>query len=754
MTAQSTNVAHAADFTFAVADTDDELRVTAFAGREGISELYGFRIELCCDNPAIDIHAMLGRKCALGVIGEDGTRHVSGIVQRFERTGCGSRLTYYAARIVPVHWLLTRRHKSRIFQSHNCSDMSVPGIIRKVLDDAGIPADAYRTALSTEYPPREYVVQYRESDMDFISRLMEHEGISYFFEHTADGHVMVIADGATAHVPPPFDAELPFRTPDGLVPEQSHVYDLREAGQIQFGAASLDDFNFRQPASQLRAGLQADEHTALEYSDFPGDYADRVDGERYVQVRLEEFQARRQRSVMRTTARGLFPGCTLAVTEHPTAAANREYLVTRVIHRARQPQSTHEENGSRQETPYEAEVYAIPADVPYRPRRRTSRPVITGTQTALVVGPAGEEIYTDEYGRLKLQFHWDQEGAYDEHSSCWIRVSQGWAGGGYGMFFLPRVGQEVIVSFLEGNPDRPLVTGSVHNNDNMPPYKLPDEKTRSTIKTRSSAGGGGANELRFDDRKDAEQLLIHAQRDFHLRAKNDCIETVERDRHERVEQNRYELIKQNHESEVRLDSKDKIGGSRYLQVAGDFAQEITGNHSTRIKNQMYVNADGNVVIESAAGICFKVGGNFITINSSGVYVMGTVVHVNGEGSALNATEVPTQAPGEPLEAETTDPGTDVTYGADPYEYAGLDAAAGQQSSEEDESETDTTWIEIELVDEAGQPWPNEPYEVIEPDGTVKRGSLDDNGQAHVAVSDPGECQISFPNLDRRAWERA
>ncbi|MEP0847453.1 MAG: type VI secretion system tip protein VgrG [Phycisphaerae bacterium] len=752
MAAEPTNLADTADFTFAVAGTGDELRVTAFAGREGISALYRFRIELCCENPDLEIRALLGRKCVLSLARDGRTRHVSGIVQRFERTGCGSRLTYYAAHVVPVHWLLARRHKSRIFQSHTCADMSVPGIIEKVLRDAGIPSDAYRFALSRDYPQREYVVQYRERDMDFIARQMEHEGIFYFFEHSADGHVMVIADGATSHVPAPFDAELPFRTPDGLLPDQPHVYGLCEAEQIHFGAASLDDFNFRQPAGQLRAGLQADEYTALEYSDYPGDYADRADGQGYAQVRLEEFQARRQRSLVRTTARGLLPGCTFTITEHPAAAANREYLATRVVHRARQAQCAQEEAALPRRVQYETEVHAIPADLPYRPRRRTKRPAITGTQTALVVGPPGEEIYTDEYGRIKVQFHWDQEGAYDEHSSCWIRVSQGWAGGNYGMFFLPRVGQEVIVSFLEGNPDRPLVTGSVHNNDNMPPYRLPDEKTRSTIKTRSSTGGGGANEIRFEDLKDAEQLLIHAQKDFHLRAKNDGVVTVERDRHERVERNWYELVKQNRESEVRLDLKEKIGGSRYLEVAGDLGQRIAGNHSTRVNSKMYVNADGDVVIESARGICFKVGGNFITIDGSGVYVMGTVVHINGQGSALNGTEVAAKAPAEPLEADTTEPGTDVTYTADPYEFAGL-ADGDEPTAGGDGSETETSWIEIELVDEAGQPWPNEPYEIIEPDASVKRGSLDANGQAHVAVRNPGECQIGFPELDRRAWQR-
>lgn len=754
MAGNLTRLACEADFTFAVADSDDELRVTSFTGREAISELYRLRVELCADDADVDMRAMLGRPCSLAIRGEGGTRYVSGIVRRFERTGCGSRLTRYAARVVPVHWLLTRRHKSRVFQAHNCPDMSVPGIIRKVFQDAGIPDDACRFALAGDYPQREYVVQYRESDMDFVSRLMQYEGIFYFFEHTADGHVMVIADDRAAHVPAAFDSELCYRTPDGLVPGQPHVYKLREAEGIHFGAVSLDDFNFRQPGSQLRAGAQADQYTALEHSDYPGEYEERGVGERLAAIRLEEFQARRCRSLMRTTARGLAPGFTFALTEHPSAAANRGYLVTHVIHRAHQPQSAEEEHGRDGGARYEAQIRSIPADMPFRPRRRTPRPMISGTQTALVVGPRGEEIYTDEYGRIKVQFHWDQEGTYDEHSSCWIRVSHGWAGGGYGLFFLPRVGQEVVVSFLEGNPDRPLVTGSVHNSDHMPPYKLPDEKTRSTIKTRSSTGGGGCNEIRFEDRKDAEQLLLFAQKDLHVRSGNDAVETVGRDRHLTVTQHRYECVKQNDHRDVGLDVREKVGGSRFCEVAGDVAEKTGGNRYADVTGKFSLDADGNIVLESASGICLKVGGNFITINASGIYAMGTVVHLNGEGSALNGSPVALKAPEEPLEADTTAPGSDTTYAADPYVGASLEQENGGLDVQDGASETLTSWIEIELVDEAGQPWPNEPYEVVEPDGTVRKGSLDENGQARVAVKNPGECKISFPKLDRRAWRRS
>ena len=741
-------------FTLAAGSADD-FKVVALRGVEGISRMSEFRVELVSDDADVDLDAALGETCLVTVFGQDGVRYVSGIVRRFERLGRGVNRTHYAADVVPAHWRLSERRKSRVFQPQSCADMTAPGIIRKVLEDAGLADDSFRFALEQEYAEREFVSQYRESDLDFISRLMEDAGLFYYFEHSAAGHVLVIGDGPSAMPESPTAAEVRYRDANGLVAEGEHVFALRESRQIRPGTATLDDFNFKQPATQLRATHSADAETALEHLDYPGEFADRGEGERLAQLRLEAAQCSRRTVEMSTTLRTLAPGQRFALSDHPSTAANREYLATSVEHAARQPQGAEEEAGRFERgLTYETVVRAIPADTPFRAPRVTPRPTVPGSQTALVVGPAGEEIYTDEYGRVKVQFHWDQEGVYDEHSSCWIRVSQGWAGGSYGMFFLPRVGQEVVVDFLEGNPDRPIITGSVHNNDNMPPFRLPDEKTRSVIRTRSTTGGGGANEIRFDDAKDAEQLFLQAQKDMHLRTKNDRVENVGRDHHLTVDQHKYELVKQNQHAETRLDLLEKVGGGKHLEVAGAVSETFGGNHHEQVGARYYLDAAGDLVLESAQAITLKVGGNFIKIDATGVYIMGTVTHINSEGAAGNGTTVALKSPAAPLEADTTEPGTDVAYAADPHAYTALEGQTDGASSDEGEEEAPTSWIEIELVDEAGQPWPNEPYEVSEPDGTVKRGSLDANGQAHVAVSAPGECQISFPKLDRRAWERA
>ena len=747
-------LASEADFTFAVDGGESLLTVTAAAGEEQLSRFYEFRVELSSEDAAIELTPMVGAAALLTLRGEQGPRYVHGVVRRVARIGHGVRQGRYSVELVPRHWCLTLRRKSRIFQAHNTADMSVPGIVRKVLEDAGFSSDEFRFALEEQHDAHDFVVQYRESDADFICRLLEREGLHFFFEHTADGHVMVITDGAVAHVPAPTAETLVYREPSGLDAIAECVYQWGEARQLRHGAVTLDAYNFKQPGNQLRVTRQDAQRTSLELYDYPGDYDERGDGERYADIRLEEQIAGHHIVELRTNSRGLLPGFRFTLTDHPLKDANREYLVVSVAHLVRQPQSGQEEHVADDGARYDATVRAIASDVPYRPPLRTPAPRVGGSQTALVVGPQGEEIWTDEYGRIKVQFHWDQEGVYDENSSCWIRVSQSWAGGQYGALFLPRVGQEVVVDFLEGNPARPIVTGSVYNNDNMPPCKLPDEKTRSTIKSRSSVGGDGVNEIRFEDRKDAEQLFLHAQRDFHTRARNDRVETVERDRHAIVERDSFQLVKQNGHTEVKLDLHGKVGGNHYAAVGGDVSEEIGGSHSEQTSGKYFLSAGGDIVLESSTGICLKVGGNFITINSSGVYIMGTVVHVNGTGSALNGSAIAAKAPAAPLEANTTEPGTDVTYNPDAREFAALEGAGALSGSDESmRQEKLTSWIEIELVDEAGRPCKGEAYEVIEPDGTKRSGHLNAGGQAHVAVSQPGTCEIGFPRLDYRAWGR-
>jgi len=757
MAAPLTRTAREADFTFRTsALSTEDLKVVSFEGTEGLSELFQFRVRLCSADPSFRPDDLIGQPCRLEIAGYAGVRYVHGIVLAFERSAEGSQLTYYTVEVGPLFWLLTKRQRSRVFVEARCTAMTVPGIIAKVFKDAGIPDDAYRFALQSDYDVRTFVAQYRETDIDFVSRLMEQEGIFYFFEHTPDSQTMVIADSPVAHVANPLRAEFLYRDPSGLVPEedQEFFYSVRDRSSIQIGSVVLDDHNFQQPRQDLRTKTEAERYTSLELIDYPAGYQDKTVGERYAKVRLEERQCQRRVAEMTATVRCLLPGFKFTLDEHPCDELNREYLVTHLSHRARQTQSAENQAGD-EGTRYDADVRVIPSDVAYRPAQRTPRPVVQGTQTAVVVGPSGEEIYTDKYGRVKVQFRWDQEGQYDPDSSYWIRVSQGSAGGQYGIMLLPRVGQEVVVGFLEGNPDRPIIIGRVYNADLMPPYALPAEKTKSAIKTHSSKGGGGTNEIRFEDLKDSEQLLIYAQKDLHIRVNNDRIEHVDHNRHLTVKENKYELVKQEKHVEIKLDSDESIGGKRSLLVKGDVGEDFKGNHSEKVGSNYYLKAGTNVVIESGTAITLKVGGNFVKIDPGGVTVQGTLVKINSPGGvAGSGSPVALRSPGPPLEADTVEVGKDVTYTAEPYDSGAVEAperVTGQVQSQDEVKPT--SWIEIELVDEAGQPCPGERYEITTPDGKVIKGTLNSEGQAHVSVAEPGACQISFPNLDGRAWER-
>ncbi len=825
----------------------DQFLVVRFRGTEGLSQLYRFEIELSSTEESVAFDSIVGKPAVLSINAVTGTRWFHGIVGRFEMTGRTYDQTYFRAELVPSVWILTHRYNSRIFQNK-----TVQEIITDVLTKAGIASDRFRFALTRSYQPREYCVQYRETDYNFICRLMEEEGIWYYFEQTQAAHVLVAADAASAYAPIEGTAELPYQPPSGMNVEEDHVFRLRLGQAVRPGAVVLNDFNFENPKLKLQAQGTSGRDAGLEFSDYPGEYKEQSEGTALAGLRVEEFNAGRIQAVGQSNCHRLAPARTFTLIEHPTASLNAAYLLTSVTHEGKESTtrtSTATTNrptildarihqsllAARQNedervrelaegllqiasrldlgdptahraltqwlyhagqvardvptsavasggngvgalsipnliedvkgislVDYEAPVYecrfeAIPAAVSYRPPRITPWPEMRGTQTARVVGPQGEEIYTDEYGRVKVQFNWDREGKFDENSSCWIRVSQNFAGGQYGILFLPRIGQEVIVDFLEGNPDQPIITGRVYNADHMPPYKLPDEKTKSVIKTHSSKGGGGTNEIRIEDLKDKEQILIYAQKDLHFRVNNDRLENVDRDRHLTVKRNQFDLVKEGKHAEVKLDLTEKVGGKRSLEVVGDVGEDFKCNHSEKVGVNYYLNAGVNAVIEAGVNITLKVGGNAISLTPAGIFISGTMVFINSGSGATSGQTVALKAIEPPKDADTVQPGKDTTYsGQDAIAEGQVDtdiAGLAFQPSETEEEET--SWIEIELVDEAGQPVPGERYEIIAPDGeTIRRGGLDELGQAHVMIPEQGDCQISFPNLDMTAWARA
>ncbi|MCC6360722.1 MAG: type VI secretion system tip protein VgrG [Phycisphaerales bacterium] len=771
MASAPATTANQADFMFKAGDlTNEDLKVVSITGREEISSLYSFRLELRSDDAEVDFTTLVGKACQIEIRATSGTRYINGIVRRFERLGEGSKQTYYAAELVPLHWLLTKRVKSRIFLETNCEDMTVTGIIKKVLTDAGIPEEKFRFATQGTYVARESVVQYRESDWDFISRLMEDEGIFYFFEHDTDKHVLVFGDAPSAHVATPNAATVPFRDPLGLVPDQKkeHVFNVRDRQEIQIGAVSLDDFNFETPQVDVAADQAGSEFTSLEFYDYPGGYAEKDIGTAWARARLEEFQTGRRVQQMSATVRVFLPGFKFTLEEHPIESLNTEYLILGITHHVRQPQSTEEEAGAQRGLEYTAEVDTVLATVPFRPARKTPKPRIHGSQTAIVTGPSGEEIYVDKYGRVKVHFHWDREGAFDENSSFWIRVRQSLAGGLYGIIFTPRIGQEVVVEFLEGDPDRPLITGSVYNADNMPPYTLPDEKTKSTIKTNSSVGGGGFNELRFEDKKDSEQIFMHGQKDLHIRIKNDEFDFIGRHKHETIKSNQAKSIGGAEGRSVGGDQGIRVEGAHTLSVKGEMKHYSESNIAVSAEGDLYavgVNvslvadssieiAGATIVISGDSGVTIKCGGNFVTVDSSGVSIQGSAVNINSGGSALSPTSAAIAGiinPIGPTEPVTGDPGQDVAYEQEGKPFDPLEDAPVHD--EDESTEEQTHWIGVRLYDDNGEPLAGERYLITLPDGTkVAKGKTNKNGEVEVRGIDPGSCTITFPDLDGATWE--
>jgi uncharacterized protein involved in type VI secretion and phage assembly len=825
----------AAQLVFQIVGGDpDQFHVIRYRGTEGLCQLFRFELDLVSVEPDMDVDKIVGTSAVLQVNGNDGQRFFHGIISRFESTGEGPGQAYFRVEIVPQLWLLTHRYQSRIFPTGK----TAPEIIQDVLTGAGIPSDRIDTKdLAGTYPQREYCVQYRETDYNLVCRLMEEEGIWWYFRHSQEGHVLVLADGPPGYKPIEDPIALPFMPPTGMNVNEEHIFRFRRCQTLRPGVVTLNDFNFEDPELNLEGKHDLGRDKGLEFSDYPGEHKDQKRGADLARLRAEEFETSRVTATGQSNSPRLGPARIFELTEHPTAAHNGRYVVTSITYQGKQSTAQaaayfsgrtslldrgttqsliaarQDQNGPVRtladallqiggrlaladpaaqrslstwlyhagqvvrdlatsahalgghplaalaipgllgdglgpglidfDAPlYECRFECIPASVAFRPPRVTPWPVMRGAQTARVVGPAGEEIHTDEYGRVKVQFPWDRQGVYDDKSSCWIRVSQGLAGGQYGMLFLPRVGQEVVVDFLEGDPDKPLIVGRVYNKDHMPAYKLPDEKTKSYIKTNSSKEGGGTNEIRFEDLKGSEQILINAQKDLHTRVGNQERRNVGETQHLVVTKEQRTKIGEHRSVEVVGKDALHVKDTRNLIVDGDVIEDFKSNHAHKVASQLYMKAN-ELVIEADSGISLKVGGNFVVIDSSGVKVKGTKVGLNSGGSALSKSAADSPAsPAAPEEADEVKPGKDKNYSGQPSELPPVEAKPYEGH-----------WVSIDLKDDQGNPVAGEYYEITKPDGSVIEGTLDVNGYARVWVDTPGQCQITFPNRDKEEWQQ-
>lgn len=600
-----------------------DFQVFAFDGREAIGQPYRFQLELVSERPDWPLESLLHRRAFLALGPAD--LGVHGQIAAVAQGNAGRRLTRYRIELVPRLAYLAHRTNSRIFQG-----LSVPEILAQLLQEHGILDGDYRFALGpTRYPPRAYCVQYGESDLAFLTRLCEEEGLHFHHQHRRDGHVLVFGDDATAF---PRLGATRYRPGSGLVADEPVISRLAVGLRIRSSASLLRNHDPLHPRLCLQSSTGTAAQPRLEDYGFPGRFTDRAVGQRLNTRRLERLRGDVHQAQGASDQPSLASGHFLPLEQHPRADWNQLWLLTDVRHQGRQPQVLEESlpQASAEDfyQGYRNTFVARPWTLPFRLPLRHPRPRLLGAQTAVVTGPTGEEIHCDALGRVKVQFHWDRQGQADERTSCWLRVASGWAGAGYGALSVPRIGMEVLVGFLEGDPDQPLVIGCLHHAEHRPPLDLPRDRTRSTFKSLSSPGGNGYNELRLEDRQGQEEIHLHAQRDWDERIGHDHRSEIGHERHQRIGANSYSTF---HAEEHRI-----IHGERRTEVRADDHLDVSESQHLRLDGGLFVEAGSEIqlqsgqkiVLEAGAGLTLKAGGSFVQLDAGGVTLVGPSIRVN------------------------------------------------------------------------------------------------------------------------------
>lgn len=667
----------------------DALLLIGLNGTEAISQLFSFQLDfLALNQTTVPFDKLLGQKVTAEF--DVPKRYVSGIAIRVSEGERDETFTSYQVEIVPQFWLLTRRAQSRIFQH-----LTVPDILRKVLEGMDV---SYQ--IQGAFAPRDYCVQYRETDFHFASRLMEEEGIFYFFKHAESGHTMVVANTALGHPDLPEKSHIIYENIVGGTRNEDRIHDWAKVQELRSGKYLLWDHCFELPHKHLEADkltqisvtagtvthqLKVGGNDNLELYDFPGAYAQRFDGidpgggerpadvpkifddnKRTVEIRMQQETLPALRSQGASNCHHFVSGYKFTLERHFNA--DGQYVLVSVQHTVKLDayRSNHETYS------YTNNFTCIPIALPFRPLRGTPRPTVQGSQTAVVVGPSGEEIFTDKYSRVKVQFHWDRQGRNDANSSCWVRVATHWAGKQWGVIHIPRIGQEVVVDFLEGDPDQPIIVGSVYNADQMPPFKLPDHKTQSGILTRSTQGGDPetCNEFCFEDKKGQEFVYLRAEKDSRISVENDEIHWVGHDRSSEVGcdettdigRNRTETVGNNEKITIGVSRTEKvgvnedvtIGASRSVTVGASQKHTIGATRVAQVGMSDSLTVGGAISVTSGAAISTTAGavisitaGGAITITAAAALTItaGAAIAITAPAILLNGRPVlPIPAP--------------------------------------------------------------------------------------------------------------
>lgn len=570
----------------------DDLLVDTLEGVEGLSEPFSFTLKMRSGSTSLDAATIIGKTVTVTIAGDGGpTRYINGIATRFVQTGGDREFADYEAEVRPKLWLLTLSRDRKIYQNKSVKD-----ILEAVLGDFGV---TFQSKLTGTYTALDYCVQYDETAFEFVSRLMERAGIFYFFTFTSSTHTMVLADASSAHVDCTGAASIRFFPETGDRTELDMVSRFAHETRLVLKQATVSDRDYLTPSTSLEGTNTASDGSGETY-DFPAGHTTAATATSLAKLRVEAARATGQVLRGNGYAYPFTAGTKFTLQDHFVSSLNTSYILVRVRHEAR---------GNLYTNAFEA----IAATVTYRPPLLAPAPRAYGAETALVTGPSGEEIWTDKYGRIKIQFYWDRDGKKDDNSSLWVRVAQSMAGKGFGTLFVPRVGQEVVVSYIDGNPERPLVTGCVYNGENTTPVTLPANQTQSTILTRSSKTGTAGNELRFEDKKDSEQVYLHAQKDLLAEIENALTTTVKKgaEIHTLEEGDRTIELKKGKETHT-------VKGTRTLDITGDethgnsgaFTHTVEGDYSLTISGKLTINVTGGITIKSSDSVLLESGTTF------------------------------------------------------------------------------------------------------------------------------------------------
>jgi len=630
----------------------DTLDFAQMEGFDEISQCFRYEVGLVSKDINIKPEDLLGTPATIFVALTEGVRHFHGFITEFAFHEFREDYAHYRAVLRPWLWFLSTRSDNRIFQLK-----SVVDIIEEVFKT--YPDAKLEKRLKKSYPPRDYCVQYRETDLDFVQRLMEHEGIFYHFDHAEDGHTLVLTDTNSAVKDAEGFATVKFRNESGNVIGQDDVITaLYPRSSVRSGTYVHTDYDFTKPASDLMAKSDAPKSHKLaggELYHYPGTYMELSAGDPLAAIRLEEVQAPHVRTLAEGNVRGLWSGVSFALEEFERDAENQKYLVLRSEYQMWDDQ--YRAGMQRQGEGYGVRLLLAPLSLAFRPERRTPRPLMSGPQTAVVVGPAGEEIYTDKYSRVKVQFHWDRLGGKDENSSCFVRVSSVWAGSGWGFIQIPRIGQEVIVDFLEGDPDQPIITGRVYNAAQMPPYGLPANATQSGWKSNSSPGGGGWNEMRFEDKAGSEEVYFQAQKDHNELIKNNETRTIGNDFAEDVGHDA--------KQDIGHDRTETVGNDKSVTVGHDQTTSIGNNDTETVGVDRVLSVGSNETITIGANSSETIGAN----HTQTVAVAQTITVGAARVDSVGASEARTVGAAQ---TQTVGASRDVTVGASESHSIGSD----------------------------------------------------------------------------------